>query len=134
MSIVRRSTTQDRRTRYCAPRADKHGVTDSRTADLVGFVSFSIESRLRAGYAARVVRARKSPWWQVTGSPRTGFIVGGVWILIFVSRLLIALDEGEWPWYEVLFSILTASLSAVYFGSAIALLKSRSRLGGPPTR
>jgi len=85
-------------------------------------------------YAARVVRAKKLPWWQVTKTARAGFILGSIWLLLFVGHLVSGVVGGEWPWYDVLANVGFALGSAACFGSAIALVKSGSRRAGPPTR
>lgn len=93
------------------------------------------EGRMLTVYAARVVGPRKSPWWQFTKTPRTGFILGGFYVLISVLRLVFGLVDNHWPWWDVWLTVAFALLGVAYLASAIAMANSASLQDpGPGTR
>ncbi|MEU6075637.1 hypothetical protein [Micromonospora sp. NPDC047074] len=66
------------------------------------------------------------PWWQVAKTPRQGFILGGIWLLVALTHGLAAI--GEPIGWRLVLGGLTALLGACYVVTAL-LLRQRQRSG-----
>lgn len=67
----------------------------------------------------------KRPWWQTSTTPRTGFLLGLLWLALTVVRIV---SDG-WPAHGVLgwiMLVVSAVLATCYLVSA-ALLRRRQR-------
>ena len=77
----------------------------------------------------------KLPWWQVSKTPRSAFVLGSLALLICVATLVRVLAKGEWLVFDVLYLTGAVLLALVFFASGIAQVKrdsapSRDNLAG----
>lgn len=70
------------------------------------------------------MKPTRNAWWQTTMTPKQGFIRGGVWLLLAVGWVVVAVgDPTPWHWA---FAALWAVVSVGYLVSAV-LLRRRQR-------
>ena len=72
----------------------------------------------------------KNPWWQATKTPKSGFILGGWWLLVGAYWIVEAITEPGWA--SVSLAVLAPMLGSVYLASAV-LLRRRQRSGEDST-
>ena len=66
------------------------------------------------------------PWWQTTRSPKQGFVLGGIWLVLALGQwVILALDDDP-GLLRVALSVLMTLLGAGYVTTA-ELLRRRSR-------
>jgi hypothetical protein len=71
--------------------------------------------------------AAGKPWWQVTKTPRQGFLLGGMWTLLGLGQLLFGLSGGGHV-VSLVIGALWLVLAVGYLASAAALFRrERSR-------
>ncbi len=76
----------------------------------------------------------KRPWWQITTTPKWGFMLGGLWLVLAAGqwwRLASDLRDGSWTALRVILPVLSTLLATVYLVSAMRL---RRRLRGARAR
>ncbi|MEU1395617.1 hypothetical protein ABZ403_06055 [Micromonospora zamorensis] len=66
----------------------------------------------------------ENPWWQTSKTPKSGFILGGIWIFLGSARAVAA--SGEPIGWSLIIGLLTALLGAACLVSAW-LLRRRQR-------
>jgi hypothetical protein len=66
----------------------------------------------------------KSPWWQVTKTPRQGYVLGAVWLVVLLVAVGIGLADGQWPWYQVVLACVAALSTVAYFAGAFVQARS----------
>ncbi|MFF0469875.1 hypothetical protein ACFYPX_20865 [Micromonospora zamorensis] len=66
----------------------------------------------------------ENPWWQTSKTPKSGFILGGIWVFLGSARAVAAI--GEPIGWSLIIGLLTALLGAAYWVSAL-LLRRRQR-------
>ena len=78
-----------------------------------------------------MVDEAKKPWWQLTRSPVSGFVLAGTWTVLAVLRWT---DTGPRDRVDLIVACLVTVLAASYLASATAMLRRervavRSRRG-----
>jgi len=68
----------------------------------------------------------KRPWWQVSKTPRSAFVLGSLALLICVATLVRVLAKGEWLVFDVLYLAVAVLLAFVFFASGVAQVKRGS--------
>ncbi|MFB9237046.1 hypothetical protein ACFFWC_16030 [Plantactinospora siamensis] len=74
----------------------------------------------------------KNPWWQTAKTPKQGFIMGGIWLLLGLAWVVVAVGEPT-PWHWVLAALWTVG-SASQLMSAVALQRRRRSAPEAPGR
>jgi hypothetical protein len=64
------------------------------------------------------------PWWQTTKTPKGGFILGGIWLVLGSLRTIGAV--GESVGWSLILGVLLTLLGAGYLVTAL-LLRQRQR-------
>ncbi|MEH0928430.1 hypothetical protein [Micromonospora sp. CPCC 205558] len=70
------------------------------------------------------MKPAKNPWWQMAKTPKQGLIRGGIWLLLAVGWVFVAIGNPT-PWRWV-FAALWAACGVGYLVSAV-LLRRRQR-------
>ena len=63
----------------------------------------------------------KARWFMVTKSPRTSYILGGIWVLLAVAGILVRITDDAAPsWFDMLYTIFQAAAGGYYLAAARA--------------
>lgn len=72
----------------------------------------------------------RKPWWQTTHTPRQGFVLGGLWLLLGAHWTVTAIMR---PGFEALaLAVLSVAGSAAYLISAVRLRRLQRAADDPP--
>lgn len=65
-----------------------------------------------------------SPWWQTAKTPKQGFLLGGVWLLLVVTYVVFSIRRPiSW---SIFIAALAALLAVGHLVSAVLLLRARA--------
>jgi len=64
------------------------------------------------------------PWWRMTARPPAGFIIGGIFLVGFVTELIVPSDPRVSVWEGVTGMITFGGLAALYIHSSLRLIRT----------
>ncbi|WP_430497050.1 hypothetical protein ACQRWP_20745 [Micromonospora trifolii] len=65
------------------------------------------------------MKPAKNPWWQISKTPKQGFVRAGVWFALAVGWMLVAVGDPTPPHW--IFAALWAVVGVGYLVSAVSL-------------
>ena len=79
-----------------------------------------------------MTKEAKRPWWQVTRTPRSGFVLAGLWCVMAVLRWVTrGPDDGT---FSIVLAVLFSAIAAWILASSVALHRRRSAADALPGR
>ena len=130
------ATVTDNRPRRRGPGRDRGGQ-ESEVADIdgqrrtvrPGLTREGVALRGRDNETAVMTTSPKSPWWQVTKTPKQGFVLGGGWVVFALGWWVeLAINRGDsrpMLLLRVFLALLATALAAACLVSAVLLRRRR---------
>lgn len=79
-------------------------------------------STSRADYYLPMAESRrKSPWWQMTSSPKWGFLLGGGYLVVAAGAWVTAFTSEDLHPLKIMIALVMSLLGLAHLGSATAM-------------